>query len=85
MKHKLLISFFVLNELSAVALAATKGEGQAVTQTIYGAIGLAVFGFIVWAFVRVGLFHGLRFRHWVFMLTCILVVGAIAFNAGVQR
>lgn len=73
MKHKLLISFFVLNELSAVALAATKGEAQAVTQTIFGAIGFAFFGFVMWIFIRVGMFRGLKFRHYAFIILVIVL------------
>lgn len=72
MKHKFLIFLFVLNELSAVALAATKGEAKAVGQTIMGSLGLALGLFVLWLFVRVGMFRGLKFRHYAFIMLCIV-------------
>lgn len=73
MKHKLLITFFVLNEVSAVALAATKGEGRAVGQTIMGAVGLLVFLGIMFLFARLGMFRGLKFRHYAFIMLCMVI------------
>lgn len=80
MKHKLLISFFVLNELSAVALAATNKEEKAIGQTIMGGVGLAVGLLILWMFVRVGMFKGLRFRHYVFILICVILAMAAGYS-----
>jgi hypothetical protein len=84
-KHKGLILFFTLNELSAIALAATKGEQKAVGQSIIGAIALTVFMLILWLLVRVGLFRGLKFRHWTFMLTCLIMALAFGYYLGVPR
>jgi hypothetical protein len=56
-----------------------------VGQSIIGAIALTVFMLILWLLVRVGLFRGLKFRHWTFMLTCLIMALAFGYYLGVPR
>src|SRR4051812_47369387 len=73
MKHKFIISLLVLNELSGIAIAATKGEAQAIGQTILGSVGLLVGILVMWMFVRLGMFRGLKFRHYAFIMLCMVI------------
>jgi hypothetical protein len=76
MKYKGLILFFVANEVSAATLVI--GKQQAMSTMVWGAAGTALGLFILWLFIRVGMFRGLKFRHYAFIMLCI----TIAMTAG---
>lgn len=75
MKYKGLVLFFVANEVSAATLVI--GQHRAVSTMVWGAAGTALALFVLWLFARIGMFRGLKFRHWVFIILCVvLAIGA---------
>jgi hypothetical protein len=80
MKHMGWYLFFAANELPA--LTNVLGGKAPAGPTIIGSIGFAVFLFIIWIFVRVGMFRGLKFRHYIFMLSLLLVAAAGGYLLG---
>lgn len=78
MKHMGWYLFFAANELPALTMVL--GGKQPAGTTIMGAIGLAVGLMILWLFVRVGMFKGLKIRHYIFILICVLIALAAGYS-----
>jgi hypothetical protein len=82
MKYKFLAFLLVVNEVSGLAIAATSHSQKAFGQTILGGIGTVVGLGILWLFARLGFFRGLKFKHYVFLLSCVLIAGAAGYFIG---
>lgn len=82
MKHKLLTFFLAVNAVSSVALAATNQDGRAALQSAIGLIGTIIGLGILALFAKIGMFRGLKFRHYIFLALCIVLAMAAGFALG---
>jgi high-affinity Fe2+/Pb2+ permease len=71
MKHMGWVLFFAANELPALTLV--MGGKEPAGTTAIGAVGFAVGLFILWIFVRIGMFKDLKIRHYLLILICVAI------------